>query len=302
MCTFLRFSVPVLCAVMLLSACGGGGGGGGPSLDVGVAPGDPPVTLGQARKQFADLGETGDRLRMTALRVWYGRPSAGTTVGADCFEAATCTPATDEFSLIFTPETLGAIPRDAEIQSRDRRQGVPLVEYSGTSDAVLEFGGLQSPASVDYRTLGGWMDYNFFAVNLWEFERVGWQLWNGASVGIESGSNPVSGSAIWTGAMIGRSSDPSEIEKPGALVLGDSRLTFDVVRNDIDVAFTGIRSDAGDSYPDITWDNIPTRNGLFGGNSGGGSIQGAFYGPGHEEVGGIFERNQIIGAFGARRQ
>ena len=291
----------MLSAGLLLTACGGGGGGGGgPSLAVGGPSGDPPVTPGQVRKQFADLGETGDRLRMTALRVWYG-PSAGTTAGADCFQAARCTPATDEFSLIFTPETLSAIPRDAEIQGRGSRQGVPLVEYSGTSEAVLEFGGLQNPVSVDYQTLGGWMDYNFFTINLYEFERAGWQLWNGASVGVESGSNPVSGSAVWTGAMIGRSSDPDEVEKPGALVLGDSRLTFDFARNDIDVALTSIRSDNGESYPDITWDNIPTQNGVFEGSQGG-YVTGAFYGPGHEEVGGIFERNQLIGAFGASRQ
>lgn len=47
------------------------------------------------------------------------------------------------------------------------------MEYSGTSNAVLEFGGLQRPASVDYRTLGGWMDYNFFMVNLWELDGTG---------------------------------------------------------------------------------------------------------------------------------
>ena len=121
---------------------------------------------------------------------------------------------------------------------------------------MLEFGSLQRPASVDYQTLVGWMEYNFFTVNRWEFDSVGWQLWNGASLGVESGSISVSRSAIWTGAMIGRLSDPDEVENPGALVLGDSRLTFNFARNDIDVAFTGIRSDNDEAYPDITWDNI----------------------------------------------
>ena len=286
---------------LLLSACGGGGGSG-PSLDVSGAPGDPPVTSSQVRTQFAELGKMADRLQMTALQVWYG-PSADTTVGDDCFEAARCTPATDEFGLIFTPENLSTIPRGATIQSRGTRQGVPLVEYSGASNTVLEFGNLNRPNSVDYRTLGGWMDYNFFTVNLWEFERVGWQLWNAASAGVESGSNPVSGSAIWTGAMIGRKSHPTQVERrPGALVMGDSRLTFDFATNEIDVAFTGIRSDDNESYPDITWDNILVQDGAFGSSRGVGYVNGTFYGPGHEEVGGIFERNEIIGAFGASRQ
>lgn len=281
---------------LLLSACGGGGGNG-PALDVGETPGDSPVTPNQVRTQFAELGRMADQLRMSALRVWYG-PSAGTTVGADCFEAARCTPATDEFGLIFTPETLGAIPRDAAIQGRGTRQGVPLVEYSGTSNTVLEFGSLQRPTSVDYRTLGGWMDYNFFTVNLWEFDRVGWRLWNAASVGVKSGSNPVSGSAIWTGAMVGRAHDPRDVERPLATVMGDARLIFDFVQNDIDVALTGIQAEDGTAYPDIAADNLAVQDGVFGG----GGFQGSFYGPNHEEVGGLFERNQIVGAFGATRQ
>ena len=292
----LSFGALMLSSLLVLSACGGGKGSTGSSLDVGEANGEPRLTSAHVREQFAEIGRMADRLDMTSLRVSYG-PSAGTTVGADCFDAARCTPATDEFGLIFTPEILSGIPLDAEMQSRGSHQGVPVVEYAGTSDAVLQFGSLQRPASVDYRTLGGWMDYHFFTVNLWKFERVGWQIWNAASVGVESGSNPVSGSATWTGAMVGRVRVPHDAEQPGALVLGDSRLTFDFQMNDIDVAFTDIRSDDGTSYADLTWDNIPTENGRFGFEG----VQGSFYGPHHEEVGGVFERNQIIGAFGASR-
>lgn len=283
---------------LLLSACGGGGGSG-PSLDVGGAPDDPPVTSSQVRTQFTEIGQKADRLDMTNLQVWYGE--SGVTVGPDCFSAARCTPSTDEFSLIFTPANLSSIPRNAEIQGRGSRQGVPLVEYSGTSDTILEFGGLQNSVSVDYQTLGGWMDYSFFTINLWEFGHEGQQVWNSASVGVESGANPVSGSAIWTGAIVGRLTDGHGNEEPGALVLGDSRLTFDFARNDIDMAFTGLRSDNDEAYPDITWDNIPVQDGVFG-SSQGGYVKGAFYGPRHEEVGGIFERDEIIGAFGASLQ
>lgn len=239
-----------------------------------------------------------DQLDMTSLRVWYG-PSAGTTVGADCFEAAKCTPAIDEFGLIFTPVNLSAIPRNATIQNRDTRQGVPIAEYSGTSNTVLEFGGLLSrPTSIDYRTLGGWMDYSFFTLNLWEFEPTGWQVWNAASVGVESGSNPVSGSATWTGAMVGRLTDGQGNEEPMTQVVGDSRLTFDFAANELDVALTRIQADDGQSYADLMWENLPTANGAFAGQG----VSGRFYGPNHEEVGGVFEWNQIVGAFGATRQ
>ena len=51
----------------------------------------------------------------------------------------------------------------------------------------------------------------------------------------------------------------------------------------------------------MTWDGLAVTNGTFGTGSQGDSIQGRFYGPNHEEVGGIFERDHIIGAFGGGR-
>ncbi|MCY4614618.1 MAG: transferrin-binding protein-like solute binding protein [Nitrospira sp.] len=139
------------------------------------------------------------------------------------------------------------------------------------------------------------MDYSFFTVNRWTFDDTNWQIWNAASVGMESGSNPISGSAMWTGAMVGRTHGAGEHE-PGVLVTGESSLTFDFVRNDLDVALTGIRSTNGQTYADLTWENIQVENGHFGG-----SVQGSFYGPNHEEVSGTFERQNMLGAFGATR-
>ena len=127
----LSFGALMLSSLLVLSACGGGKGSTGSSLDVGEANGEPRLTSAHVREQFAEIGRMADRLDMTSLRVSYG-PSAGTTVGADCFDAARCTPATDEFGLIFTPEILSTIPPNAEMQGRGSRQGVPVVEYAGT--------------------------------------------------------------------------------------------------------------------------------------------------------------------------
>ena len=303
----LRLGAIVLCAGLLLSACGGGGGRG-PSLDVDGANGKPRPTSAQVRQQFAEIGQNADRLDMTETRVWYNAPPAqSTTAYGECFEAL-CDIATDEFSLLVTPANLSAIPRNADIQDRGSRQGVPLVEYAGTSSTVLEFGGLSRPNSVDYRTLGGWMDYSFFTVNLWGFNPTNWQIWNAASVGVESGSNPVFGSATWTGAMVGRTRGAANHEEPGVTVVGDSRLTFDFAANELDVALTGIRTENGQSYADLTWENVPTMNGRFTGTnyyqdgSIEGSISGRFYGPNHEEIGGLVSSDDLMGAFGARRQ
>ena len=85
--------------------------------------------------------------------------------------------------------------------------------------------------------------------------------------------------------------------------MGDATLTFDLSREDIDVTFTNIRDiDAGRLHGHITWQNIPVTSGSFARDIFfGNSIDGRFYGPNHEEVGGVFERNQIAGAFGAKR-
>ncbi len=290
----LHLGAVTLSLGVLLSACGGGGSG--PSLDVDGERGDPPITSSHVRTQFTTIGEMADRLTTTGLKVWY--QDGGTMVGSDCGSSARCTPATDEFGLIFTPQNLSVIPHDAAIRSRGNQQGMPVVEYSGTSNSILQFGSLSRPNSVNYHTLGGWLDYSFFTVNQWTFEGTEWQIWNGASTGLESGSNPVSGSTVWTGAMVGRTRGLGYPE-PGAPVTGDSRLTFDFARNDLDVALTGIRSDNGTAYTDLTWEDVPVTQGQFGSSGG---LSGTFYGPNHEEVGGVFERDQMIGAFGAKRQ
>ena len=101
----------------------------------------------------------------------------------------------------------------------------------------------------------------------------------------------------------GRIGDTADFGDP---VRGDATLTFDFADADLDVAFTNIRSirdvEVPPTYPNMTWQNLPVRNGRFGGGFDDPTIEGRFYGPNHEEVGGIFQRNRIVGAFGAQRE
>ena len=46
---------------------------------------------------------------------------------------------------------------------------------------------------------------------------------------------------------------------------------------------------------------MPLVQGGFQSLDAAGSIEGHFYGTNHQEVGGIFERDALIGAFGASR-
>ena len=103
-------------------------------------------------------------------------------------------------------------------------------------------------------------------------------------------SLPVMGSATWEGTMVAL--DPAN--RP---VRGGARLTIpDLARPAVDVELTP------DGHAVLTWAALPVTDGGFAARaSATDSIRGAFYGPAAQEVGGVFERNQLLGAFGAAR-
>ena len=168
----------------------------------------------------------------------------------------------------------------------------------------------------DILSYEGWMRYSKFAgqINIithglvlhrgrernWTGQRYG----VGVSIGQASDTNPVEGNATWEGVMVGgRIGETAAIGKP---VRGDATLTFDFAGADVDVALTNIRTlpivQVPETYPDMTWENLAVRDGRFGGGFDDPTIEGRFYGPNHEEVGGIFQRSRIVGAFGAQRE
>ena len=137
--------------------------------------------------------------------------------------------------------------------------------------------------------------------------------------GSGSGTAPagVVGPATWTGVMVGMESPESGSDKALALLrsgpdvfLGDARIMIDddLAAPDVDVSFTGIYNvTEGTPHDDVSWENLRVQDdGLFGALAGerDGSeyIAGMFTGPGHQEVGGEFRRDGIVGAFGAKRR
>ena len=101
--------------------------------------------------------------------------------------------------------------------------------------------------------------------------------------------------------MIG--GDVSDTALFGNVIQGDAEIDIDDFNNpDVDIRFTNIYDlDAGNTRASMSWNNISVSNGAFTTGSDANQIQGKFYGPNHEEVGGIFERNNVVGAFGAKR-
>ena len=255
--------------VLFLAACGGGG-------DKAPTPRDIPERIEdviQADPVF--LGST---------------PIIISDGGSFELSEQECTP---EFCELDDQETSLAALLGAEgFQPTGTRRGVTLGR--GT---LQHFEG-------EIRRYGGWLQHSAFAVHsgvLTDGEPgtegyVEERIIHSYSVGGPSGTNPVTGNATWTGMMVG--ADVSLTATAGNFVQGNATLSADLTRANLDVTFSNIRDlTTNASHANITWADIPMADGAFDA----GTIQGSFYGSDHGEVGGIFSRNNLQGAFGAKR-
>ena len=117
------------------------------------------------------------------------------------------------------------------------------------------------------------------------------------SFGASPGTNPTGiGGGVWTGSLVGMD------EETGERVVGDARIEIDdFARSDVDIAFTSIEDAGGRERASLRWEDIPIVQGAFLARNPNGVIEGRFYGSDHGEVGGIFERDELVGAFGGSR-
>ena len=111
----------------------------------------------------------------------------------------------------------------------------------------------------------------------------------------QSGSNPVSGSAVWTGGVRAYDAHPDTYGTP---VTGTARLEVDFSAATVDVDFTGLSG----GHSSMSWDGLSITNGAFSSTSGYKSISGAFYGAEHQGAAGRFSSQRLDGVFGAKRQ
>lgn len=299
----LRSTAPYLCVrrhivafilmAGLLAGCGGGGGGSAMVTD------GPPMVDGIQATVSQIAGSADSILASDVLNsVPVGAEMMPYRFDTSC-TADSCTAQYNGVEHVrVSTSDFDALDPNISWQRTAAQQGVPIAEGRGE---------LTEPGiSVDVTLLGGWLDHNFFAAQLEGVahdtsdgvEVAGLEAGYAYSIGDATGTNPaLSGNATWRGGMVG-----GAVGSGRSLVRGDATLTLDMAQMAMDVAFTNIRdAGSGQSRADMMWDGLAVTNGTFGTDRQGDSIQGQFYGPNHEEVGGIFERDQIIGAFGAGR-
>jgi hypothetical protein len=299
MCRFVRFSVVICCAVLMLAGCGGGSGGSSVRQSVEpLAPLQKRPTIG-VREKIADIGSAATGLTVTDLVVTPRSRLAPNERGQTTCSGTTCESVSDFGVLKSYPgsvstASLSTITEESRIEDVTTQYGVNRGTVRGRDE-------LTASSNIDFLAYGAWLDHTFFGVTRgnWNGTVDGTSV-DGAetvfafSTGTESGSNPVSGSATWNGLMVGL-----DKTTPTQAVNGQATLTYDFSDQALDVDLTNISGPG--TYGNISWDNLAVQNGRFGGGNDSNSLSGSFYGPNHEEVGGVFERNQLIGAFGAQR-
>lgn len=185
----------------------------------------------------------------------------------------------------------------SELTLLRERRGVSLVRQE------------RSGADRGYEAYGGWLEHSLFGTRLTLFTDEagpsrGASIVSSYSLGFSTGENPsAEGSARWEGLMLGR--DLRASAGRGQVIRGDADVTveFGVAAITADVAFTDIVNiETGAAQNDMAWRGMALEDGGFARrNAPGDTVSGRFYGPNEEEVGGIFERDGIAGAFGGRR-
>ena len=101
----------------------------------------------------------------------------------------------------------------------------------------------------------------------------------------------------------------SVVEKDSAVqlntpnwVMGNVELTFSLAGNTLNASFTNIVSlDNGAAHGDLSWKDVSVMDGAFDHGGTGNCLTGAFFGAGHEETAGAFERDAIAGVFSAQQ-
>lgn len=111
--------------------------------------------------------------------------------------------------------------------------------------------------------------------------------------GTRSGSNPVSGGAVWLGGVRAFSTG-LEGHLP---VSGNARLEVDFSDSTVDVDFT----DFNGGHGDLSWQGLQMTAGAFRDSQSRPTIEGAFYGSNHQGAAGTFDRANLEGVFGAVR-
>ena len=280
-------AVIIACAA-LLAACGSGRDSVQELAGLDPAIEAPAAQIERAREILARF----DSLVLSTTHVETDLPAAPAfRVLTEC-GGAQCT-LTD--ALTGDSETVATsdleVP-DLPAEALGTRHGVTLIQVAGRY------------MGVDHASLGAWMDHGGFSfqTNGVVADGIRAESLHATAAGDLTGL-PLSGSATWLGLMVGTQVTG---DGRGERLVGDAALNYDIDVGGLDIAFSSIKNidrRTAHSTPTVIFADVPiSAGGTFRTSSPGDRVQGGLYGPGHAEAAGIFEKANLIGAFGAKRQ
>ncbi len=183
----------------------------------------------------------------------------------------------------------------------------PVMERRGIRLGQIFYDATSNPDRPQLFTgYGAWMHYNTFLVQIgFHPDKRAPDLVEAApySIGRASGTNPVSGSASWTGVAVG--TDLNRLFPAPDMLQGDAGIVYDFGASSVDVTldnFVNLRTGAAAGHR-MAWTGIAVKDGAFskGAHWDGEHVAGTFYGGYHEEAGGVFRSGSLVGSFGASR-
>ena len=303
MSAFVRY--PLLgCLALFLSACGSSGS----------------QTLLSSSTQTA--GTTPEAMRGAILEIYQATTGVITTesyrvLGSGEGISGSCT---TTWICTRYESSAGIVIKSAhEVNSGDTPEGfgdsfTPL----GVSNGI-QLGRITATATTGTGTdvtvmttyYGGWLQNSFFAIVVDEFmeadddQRIGTAF----SQGEKTTTDPAALNGYdltWKGRLfgLGHTTDVEGGTTRNNRIGGDVKITLDINEQSVDVVFEDLFDYNNSSNNsrlldyDWEWTNL-MLNGTGGFMSS--TLEGQFYGDDHLEVGGTFDHNGIIGAFGAKR-
>ena len=318
----------IMVAAAMLTACGGGGGGGnggggGGSSNISSVPHIPwAVNSAAARRLItgsaapsqtftqgiAELITIGDN----ASSVIAGNVIVGNGITQENRFPYSCSGlscSADVFGQTFSISGAGDGGNPSTDFGYDEEDSQLVMAHNGVTFFQVR---ARQARGTDNQTevlvYGGWMNHSVFAIEATFFPSAAdpevWFVENlvfGNSPGVNP-SDILGSTATWTGAVIGASYGIDQ--NIGNLIQGTATVDVDFTNTNVDVSFSNLvdLDNPSRSISNMDWANIPLSNGDFTqGSAGQNQIQGRFYGPNHEEVSGVFDRDKILGAFGAIR-
>ena len=282
----MRVILAGMLALLFLAGCGAGGGGGDDDGPAGGVVGyfsdagfGPPTA---SQQEIGDLQQREFNTLALSDLVFLNPDGRAARFSPRC-AGDECVVSVQGSTFRATSASLRLLQSDTAITPVMSGPGIHVARLRGrTSDGNAIHG------------YGAWMEHNAFSTEF--IEAADKSTVNSESGGWSPRTNPIDGPATWLGAMVGTDYSAGAGNLKTVQGLAALEVDFDAVT--VDVALTRITDlESGARHADMRWSDLAMTGGTFRGAG----MEGRFYGPGHEQAGGVFDRNRINGAFGARR-